>query len=217
MNRFIAMYKYYQPFLTLLLFALTLASVANAAQELEAVEVYSQDELIELIEQDKHLQRIKADRCQIVEDIEARAEVMRVPAYQYLWADMLNNGVCVAKKPSHGIDFMRQAADQGLPFALEKMGHYYANGYLVQQDRGRAIVYLREASALGNLSAQLQLAELFVDGYGSPYDYQDLYYWLYNAVTNNKTVHKQISTYLSRLERLMHPGAVSAAKRQAYP
>ncbi|MCP4862957.1 flagellar protein MotX [Alteromonas alba] len=188
--------------------------VVNAAQaqEIKAVQLYTQDELINMINRNAHLDRVVMDRCQLNQDIEARAEVLKVPAYQFLWGDMLAWGVCVEADPERGIDFMRQAADQGLPAALEQLGRYYSKGTLVQQDRKRAVIFLREASALGNLKAQMQLAELFIDGYGSPYDYQDAYQWLYNAVTADKQTHQTIATYLQELEKLMHPRAVRAAR-----
>ncbi len=97
--------------------------------------------------------------------------------------------------------------------ALEQLGRYYSKGTLVQQDRKRAVIFLREAAALGNLKAQMQLAELFIDGYGSPYDYQDAYHWLYNAITDDKSTHSQIAVYLTELEKLMHPRAVRAARK----
>lgn len=183
------------------------------SQELEAVQVYTQDELIRLINNNQHLQRIKADRCQIVEDIEARADIMRVPAFQFLWGDMLAWGVCTGANPAQGIYYMRQAADQGLPAALEQLGRYHAQGKFVQQDVKRAIIFLREASAMGHLNAQLQLSELFIDGYGSPYDFEDLYHWLYNAVTNDEKTHAEIASNLLELEALMHPKAVRKARR----
>ena len=185
---------------------------AVQAQEIKAVQLYTQDELINMINRNEHLNRVVMDRCQLNQDIEARAEVLKVPAYQFLWGDMLAWGVCVEADPERGVDFMRQAADQGLPAALEQLGRYYSKGTLVQQDRKRAVIFLREASALGNLKAQIQLAELFIDGYGSPYDYQDAYQWLYNAVTADKQTHQTIATYLQELEKLMHPRAVRAAR-----
>jgi len=191
------------------------ASVANLAraQELEAVQLYSQDELIKMINQNAHLERVVADRCQLVQDIEARADIMRVPAYQFLWGDMLAWGVCVDNNPVQGIFYMQEAANQGLPAALEQLGRYYANGTLVQEDKQRAVIYLREASALGSLKAQILLAELFIDGYGSPYDFKDLYHWLYNAVTNDSNMHQKIAIYMRELEYLMHPRAVRSARR----
>ena len=185
---------------------------AVQAQEIKAVQLYTQDELINMINRNEHLDRVVIDRCQLNQDIEARAEVLKVPAYQFLWGDMLAWGVCVEADPERGVDFMRQAADQGLPAALEQLGRYYSKGTLVQQDRKRAVIFLREASALGNLKAQMQLAELFIEGYGSPYDYQDAYQWLYNAVTADKQTHQTIATYLEELEKLMHPRAVRAAR-----
>ncbi len=185
---------------------------AVQAQEIKAVQLYTQDELINMINRNEHLDRVVMDRCQLNQDIEARAEVLKVPAYQFLWGDMLAWGVCVEADPERGVDFMRQAADQGLPAALEQLGRYYSKGTLVQQDRKRAVIFLREASALGNLKAQMQLAELFIDGYGSPYDYQDAYQWLYNAVTADKQTHQTIATYLKELEKLMNPRAVRAAR-----
>lgn len=185
------------------------------SQELEAVQVYTQDELITLINNNQHLNRIKADRCQIVEDIEARADIMQVPAFQFLWGDMLAWGVCVEPNPAQGIYYIREAANQGLMAALEQLGRYHNNGKFVQQDKKRAVMYLREAAALGNINAQLQLADLFLDGYGSPYDFEDLYHWLYNAITNNSAMHKKITAYMNELEKLMHPKAVRKARRPA--
>ncbi|MDC8832392.1 tetratricopeptide repeat protein [Alteromonas gilva] len=199
--------------LIIILSGLWLSSAETVnAQEIKAVQLYTQDELINLINRNEHLDRVVLDRCQLNRDIEARAEVLKVPAYQFLWGDMLAWGVCLEADPERGVDFMRQAANQGLPAALEQLGRYYSQGKLVQQDRKQAVIYLREASALGNLKAQMQLAELFIDGHGSPYDYQDAYQWLYNAVTNDKQTHQTIANYLAQLEKLMHPRAVRAAR-----
>lgn len=189
------------------------ASVSFAAEDLKAVQLYSQDELLRLIHRNEHLSRVVLDNCQLVQDIEARAQTLKIPAYQFLWGDMLAWGVCVDAEPERGINFMRQAADQGLPEGLEQLGRYYSKGKLVQQDKERAVVFLREASMLGNQKAQIELVELFLDGYGSPYDYEDAYHWLYNAVTNDKKTHQKIANCLTELEKLMHPKAVRKAKR----
>lgn len=187
----------------------------SSAQEIKAVQLYTQDELINMINKNEHLTRVVTDRCQLVQDIEAHAEVLKEPAYQFLWGDMLAWGVCVDAEPERGIGFIRDASEQGLPAALEQLGRYYAKGTLVQTDKKRAVIYLREASALGNLKAQMQLAQLFLDGHGSPYDYEDTYHWLYNAVTDDKKTHSDIAGYLSELEKLMHPKAVRNARRPA--
>jgi len=206
---------------SLFLFGLTSAlAVPNALaleggtlEVLRAVQLYDQDKLIEMIDANTHLNKVVEDRCQLVQDIEARADVLKVPAYQFLWGDMLAWGVCVDAEPARGISYMEDAANQGFPAALEQLGRYYAKGTLVQQDKSRAVVYLREASSLQNLNAQIRLVELFLEGYGSPYDYEDAYHWLYNSVTDDKQKHQQIAGYLSQLEALMHPKAVRAARR----
>jgi len=197
----------------LVLSLICMVSINAHSKELEAVQVYSQDELIRLINNNQHLARIKEDRCQIVEDIEARADIMQVPAYQFLWGDMLAWGVCVDKNPTQGIHYIRAAANQGLMAALEQLGRYHNEGKFLQQDKKRAVMYLREASAMGNLPAQLQLAELFIDGYGSPYDFEDLYHWLYDAITDDTRLHYKINVYMKQLATLMHPKAVRQAQR----
>ena len=189
-------------------------SAAARSQDLEAIQVYTQDELIRLINSNQHLSRIKADRCQIVEDIEARADIMQVPAFQFLWGDMLAWGVCVPKNPSQGVYYMREAANQGLIAALEQLGRYHSEGQFVQQDKKRAVMYLREAAAMGNINAQLQLADLFLQGYGSPYDFEDLYHWLYNAVSDNNSVHRKVTVYMQELEKMMHPRSVREARSE---
>ena len=60
---------------TILLFILMPASVT--AQELEAVQLYTQDELLALIKTNSHLKRVRQDDCQLVNDIEARADIMQ--------------------------------------------------------------------------------------------------------------------------------------------
>ena len=142
------------------LLATLLSNKVIAAEPIKAVELYSQDELLTLISNNEHLDRVVLDRCQLVQDIEARAETLKIPAFQFLWGDMLAWGVCIDAEPARGISYMKEAADQGLAPALEQLGRYYAQGKLVQQDKQRGVVYLREAAALGNLPAQIHLAEL---------------------------------------------------------
>jgi len=200
-------------YLSLIFCVLFFVTSASAADEIKAVQLYSQDELLSLINKNQHLTRVVLDDCQLVQDIQARAETLKIPSYQFLWGDMLAWGVCVDADPERGINFMHQAAEQGLAAGLEQLGRYYYQGKLVQQDKERAVVFLREASVLGHLRAQIQLAELFIEGYGSPYDYEDAYHWLYNAITADKSTHTKIAKCMSELEKLMHPKAVRKAKR----
>lgn len=139
------------------------------------------------------------DNCQLVQDIVARATKIDSPAYEFLYGDMLAWGVCVDRDVELGLYYMENAARQGLPAALEQIGRYYAKGTLVQQDRERAIPYLREAAGMGNINARIHLAELLLSDYGSPLDYEDAYRWLYNSVTADGRKHKRIANLRSGL------------------
>lgn len=183
------------------------------AQELEAVQLYTQDQLLKMIRANSHLQQVKADECQLVQDIEARADIMKLPAYQFLFGDMLAYAVCVPRDVERGWDLMLQAASQGLPEGLEQVGRYYHIGRFVQQDIDKAILYLAEASAVGSLKAQLRLAEILVAGYGSPVDFEQTYRWLHHAVTADKATHTKIQQLLNQLAQKMPARVVANAKK----
>jgi TPR repeat protein len=196
-----------------LLFILMSFQLIAQNREIKAVQLYSQDELIRLINRNEHLSRVVLDDCQLVQDIEARAQTLKIPAYQFLWGDMLAWGVCVETDAERGIYYMNLAAEQGLAAAFEQLGRYYRDGKFVQVDSEKAVSYFYESSYLGNQKGQIQLAEMFVDGFGSPYDYEDAYHWLYNSITADKETHDRIEVCLDGLERLMSPKSVRNAKR----
>lgn len=183
------------------------------SQELQPVELYTQDELLKMIRQNTHLQRVKADECQLVQDIEARAEIMKLPSYQFLFGDMLAYGVCVPRDVERGWDFMLQAASQGLPEGLEQIGRYYHIGRFVQQDLAKAIIYLREAAAMGNLKARLRLAEILVAGQGSPNDFEQAYRWLHHSITADEATHAKINRLKKQLANKMPARVVANAER----
>ncbi|MCU4676113.1 flagellar protein MotX [Catenovulum sp. 2E275] len=183
------------------------------AQELKVVQIYEQEELLAWIKQNTHLNRVVEDKCQLVEDIEARADIVKIPAYQFLWGDMLAWGVCVDKNAELGLYYIEQAAHQGLPEGLEQLGRYYAKGILVQQDNTRAINYLREASSMGSIKARVQFAEYLANGMGSPLDFEDAYHWLHNSVIADKNLHARAQKALKLLAKKMPTRIVEKAKR----
>lgn len=192
--------------------SLFISSNTLADESPAAVPLYTESELIALINKNVHLQRVKADDCQLVQDIEARANKMALPSYQFLYGDMLAYNVCVERNVKLGVYYMRKSAEQGLAAALEQLGRYYDTGRLVQQDKAMAITYLREASAQGNLKAQLRLVKLFNDGYGSPRDFEDAYRWLFNAMVADKATHKKIENALTKLAQKMPASVVERAR-----
>jgi TPR repeat protein len=192
--------------------SLFISSNTLADESPAAVPLYTESELIALINKNVHLQRVKAGDCQLVQDIEARANKMALPSYQFLYGDMLAYNLCVERNVELGVYYMRKSAEQGLAAALEQLGRYYDTGRLVQQDKAMAITYLREASAQGNLKAQLRLVKLFNDGYGSPRDFEDAYRWLFNAMVADKATHKKIENALTKLAQKMPDSVVERAR-----
>jgi TPR repeat protein len=168
-----------------------LSSLSVSAEKMQAVQIYTDNQLLDLIKENKHLSRVVLDKCQLVQDIEARATKANLPAYQYLWGDMLAFGVCVKKDIEQGLYFMRQAAEQGLPESLEQLGRYYHQGKFMQADTKQAIIFLKQAATLNNLKAQIRLAEIYNTGEGSPLDFPELYAQLHQSVTDDKKTHKK--------------------------
>jgi TPR repeat protein len=187
-----------------------------SAKEMQAVQIYTDNELLELIKENKHLSRVVLDKCQLVQDIEARASKAELPAYQFLWGDMLAFGVCVKKDIEQGLYYMRQAAKQGLPESLEQLGRYYHQGKFMQVDTRQAIIYLKQAATLNNLKAQIRLAEIYNAGQGSPLDFPELYAQLYQSVTDDKKTHQKITNLLANLAEKMPERVVASAKKGQY-
>ncbi|MGY3915430.1 tetratricopeptide repeat protein [Aeromonas australiensis] len=186
--------------------------VPLASGELQAVPLYRQDELLNWIEQGRHLTQVKQDRCQLTQDIEARASVMKVPAYQFLWGDMLAWGVCTKPNAELGVHYMWEAANHGLAPALEQLGRYYWKGILVQKDLVRAETLMREAASIGFLRARIEWVEMLLEGMGSPLDYEDAYRWLHGSVIGDKSQHQKAASLLKQLGNRMPANVVARAK-----
>ncbi|WP_297481855.1 flagellar protein MotX [uncultured Photobacterium sp.] len=200
----------------LMMVALGLATPAYALAVVgDAVPIYTEDQLSVWFTTNQHLRQVKADDCQLVQDIQARAEKTESPTYQFLYGDMLAWGVCVPKDVEQGVYYMRAAAQQGVPVALEQLGRYYAQGVILQQDKQRAIPYLREAAALGNIRARIQLAQLLIADNGSPLDFEDAYRWLYQTVTTDKYQYQQLRRLRHQLEQKMPANIIARAKRRS--
>ena len=185
----------------------------SKAVDYNVIELYSQDDLNKLIAENRHLQRVKADDCQLVQDIEAHALKVKEPSYVYLWGDMLAWGVCVDRNAKLGMYYIQQAAKQGLLPALEQLGRYYEKGIFVQPNKTRAIVYFREAALQGFLKAQLNYISMLLDGYGSPVDYEDAYRVLFQQVIEDKKVKAKAASLLASLAEKMPERVVARAQK----
>lgn len=181
-------------------------------QNLTAVQIYTDNQLLDLIKENKHLSQVVIDECQLVQDIEARAIKSEMPSYQFLWGDMLAYGVCVEKNIELGLHYMRLSADQGLVEGLEQMGRYYHVGKFMQKDMEQAVVFLKAAASMNNLAAQMRLATIYQQGHGSPLDFPELYSQLHHAITDDKATHKKISQLKEQLAMKMPAHVVNSAK-----
>ena len=207
----------YTLLITIVVLAFSLAAPAfGYAKNMQAVQIYSDNLLLDLIKENKHLDRVVLDDCQLVQDIEARASKVNMPSYQFLWGDMLAYGICVKKDIPLGLHYMHLAADQGLAEGLEQLGRYYHIGKFMQVDIDRAVMYLKTAASLDNLKAQMRLARIYQEGYGSPLDYPALYSQLHHSLTDDKVTHKKISQLLATLADKMPRQVIEQAKRNRY-
>lgn len=181
--------------------------------EISSVDIYSQAQLLDLIHKDRYLDRVKADDCQLVQDIEARAQVLKQPLYQFLWGEMLNYGVCVPANPSRGMEILRTSAEQGSPEAMVQIAKYYQDGRFVVQNKDRAVQFLLPAAANGSQPAKMMLVRLMSEGYGSPRDYEMAYHWLFNEVFSDHATKLEAMKLLQGLEAKMPASVVERARK----
>lgn len=206
---------FYRPILLMLMLSYCSSLIANnynSYDGYEVIQLYTQDELTALIYKNQHLQRIKKDECQLVEDIEAHALKIKEPSYVYLWGDMLAWGVCVERDAPLGVHYIEESAKQGLLPAIEQLGRYYEKGILVQQDKERALTFYREAALQGFLKAQINYVEMLNEGYGSPLDYEDAYKALFHSVIGNKKTLQKAQKSLAQLAEKMPEHIVRRAR-----
>ena len=79
----------------LMTFAFWLATPVYALTVVgDAVPIYTEDQLSAWFTTNQHLRQVKADDCQLVQDIQARAQQTESPTYQFLYGDMLAWCVC---------------------------------------------------------------------------------------------------------------------------
>ncbi|WP_153069759.1 SEL1-like repeat protein [Psychromonas sp. psych-6C06] len=181
----------------------------------DVIQIYSQDELNALIYENKHLQRVKKDDCQLVEDIEAHALKIKEPSYVYLWGDMLAWGVCIERNAPLGMHYIKQSAKQGLLPAIEQLGRYYEKGILVRENKQRAIIYFREAALQGFVKAQINYVQMLNQGYGSPLDYEDAYNALFHSVISDPITQVKVQKMLDKLASKMPEYIVKRAQIEA--
>jgi len=75
----------------------------------------------------------------------------------------------------------QQAADQGLPAAMQRLGEFYQRGLAVEADPAKAISIFRKAADLGYAPAEFSLAVAFEKGSGVAIDKDQARTWYQRA------------------------------------
>ncbi|WP_133408547.1 tetratricopeptide repeat protein [Parashewanella tropica] len=196
------------------LISLILIAAVPVKAEIQAVDIYSVKQLSQLIHQDRYLQQVKHDDCQLVEDIEARAEVLKEPLYQFLWGEMLLTGTCVPQDSRRGMTQLTASANQGSNEALFRLARYYDEGDRVIENNETAVKYALPAASGGYIPAQMLLVKLLNEGYGSPFDYEQSYKLLYHNVFDDKVSKDKAEKLLKRLATKMPASIVKRAQKR---
>ena len=173
------------------------------AKTIKAIELYSEPQLLNYIRRGVYLQRVRLDRCQIVADIRDHAQIMKQPAYQYLYAEMLIYGVCVRKDRPRGINMLRDSVRQGLPEAMLRLAQYYDNSTILVPNQEKSVRLSFAASKAGNVRGRLMLVRLLLEGYGSPQMYPQAYEWLYHSTFNSPVRQKEALILLAKMEKIL--------------
>ena len=184
--------------------------------ELKAIDIYSVKQLSELIRTHRYLQQVKKDDCQLVQDIEAKAEVLKEPLYQFLWGEMLITGTCIKADKQRGMQLVKDSANQGSVEAMFRLARYYDEGDLVIKNKDKAVRYALPAAAGEYIPAQMMLVRLLVEGYGSPFDYELSYRLLYHTTFDDNVTKNKAEHLLRQLAKKMPVSVIERAKRGQY-
>lgn len=182
-----------------------------------SVNVYTVDELNTYVETGVHFKIIRdRDKCQFTPDIEDRARIVGMPAFEFVWGEMLISGVCVKQDVELGLDYLQKSVDHAYAPAMIKLSDYYERGYLLPRNKEKAVTYMRAAAALGSKAARLQWADMLVRGLGAPAYYEEAYSWLYHSIYFSE-YEKVKSAYLQdEMKKLMPPNVIARAMGDGY-
>ncbi len=155
------------------------AVIANGGAN---VEMYTMKQMDAMVENRIYERVVKTqDKCQFVTDIEDRARLVGVPVFQFVWGDMLINGICVRPDLELGIEYIKKSADNSYAPAMERMSFYYEKGFFVNKDLNKSERYMHTAAALGSKTGRLGWADMLIRGFGTPQHYEEAYSWLVHA------------------------------------
>lgn len=177
-----------------------------------AVNVYTVDELNTYVDSGVYVQVIRdRDKCQFTPDIEDRARIVGMPAFEYVWGDMLISGICVKQDVELGLDYLQKSVNHAYAPAMIKLSDYYERGYLVPRNKEKAVTLMRTAASLGSRTARLQWADMLVRGLGAPAYYEEAYSWLYHSLYFTEYEKTKRNFLQNEMQKLMPPNIVARA------
>lgn len=86
-----------------------------------------------------------------------------------------------AGKDQTALKYLMQAANEGNPKALSRLGESYLNGRYNLDDPEKGVVLLQQSANQGESRAMTNLGIAYLYGQGIEQDYQQAYYWLTKA------------------------------------
>lgn len=193
------------------------SSLERYAEDNTSVNVYTVDELNTYVENRIHLKIIHdRDKCQFTPDIEDRARIVGMPAFEFAWGDMLIKGVCVKQDTELGLDYLKKAVDHAYAPAMMQLADFYERGYLVPQNKDTAISLMRAAAAIGSPNARLEWANMLVRGLGAPAYYEEALSWLYHSLYLNQDDILKSQYLQNEMKKMMPPNIVARAMSNGY-
>lgn len=187
------------------------------AEETPLVYVYTPDEINQWVEKGNHVYVMQEiNQCQFSVDIKQRARKGMAAAYQFLYGELLLNGVCFARNEGAGIYYIQQAVDLGYPAAMRKLAFFYEIGRYLQQDIRRAEALMHEAAMMGYVPARIDWGGMLARNLGSPRDYEEAYSWLHNIVPSSPAQANRTREYMALLRKKMPENIIDRAMRNRY-
>ncbi|MBO8415102.1 MAG: sel1 repeat family protein [Proteobacteria bacterium] len=185
-------------------------------RETATISTYNATQLNALIEENKHLEVIaERDQCQFTPDIENRARLVHIPPFEYAWADMLINGVCVKQDINLGLSYLESAMQHAYAPALMRLSRFYETGFIVHENKDLAMAYMKTAAQLGSSIARLNWADMLVRGFGGPRQYEEAYRWLYSTHFSDLYLQEKSNYLQAELEKRMPPNVTARARSYA--
>ncbi len=142
-----------------------------------------------------------------------RAAEQGVPAAQYRYAKLLENGEGVPQDLEGARRWTERAANAGHRRAMHNLGVMYYYGTGTAENMETAARWFQEAALLGLRDSQFNLALLYETGDGVPQSLPDAYAWFSIAANgaNDPTARERATA----LEGAMEPAALEAARSTA--